>query len=129
VKSYRAFKSPWVGKPKASPDIKVTGSWFHNSVKVFVSWNGATEVETWRFDVGERVVSLAGGELDVDAAYLKLIPKTAFKASFGLALGKGKKNRYKYVRVAALDTNGDILGRTAVVEIKTRRVVSSVSVL
>jgi hypothetical protein len=98
-------------------------------VKVFVSWNRATEVETWRFDVGERVVSLAGGELDVDAAYLKLIPKTGFQASFGLALGKDKKNRYKYVRVAALDTNGDILGRTAVVEIKTRLVVSFVSVL
>ena len=41
VQSYRALKFPWVGRPAYPPSAVLSKG------KVFVSWNGATEVERW----------------------------------------------------------------------------------
>ncbi|KAK0887695.1 hypothetical protein LTR02_016984 [Friedmanniomyces endolithicus] len=47
--SYRAFKQEWLGCPGAKPDVRaerlVGGD--GDGTAVFVSWNGATEVEAW----------------------------------------------------------------------------------
>jgi hypothetical protein len=50
--SYRNFKFPWVGRPATPPDvygaamdINDTG---HVTTTAHVSWNGATEVKSWR---------------------------------------------------------------------------------
>ena len=50
--SYRNFKFPWVGRPATPPavygaamDVNDTG---HITTTAYVSWNGATEVKSWR---------------------------------------------------------------------------------
>lgn len=48
--SYRDFKQHWVGCPVSNPAVvaKSTG----NGVHVYVSWNGATDVELWKIYAG-----------------------------------------------------------------------------
>jgi hypothetical protein len=43
VNSYRAYKLPWTGKPRTKPDVHYDG----DGNKIYFSWNGATDVETW----------------------------------------------------------------------------------
>lgn len=44
VNSYRTYKDAnWIGKPKTKPNVMYHG----DDGIVYVSWNGATEVETW----------------------------------------------------------------------------------
>jgi hypothetical protein len=57
VMSYRAYRMPWSGHPAAPPDIaveKTTG----NALTVFASWNGATDVVSWRVLSGDAAGSL-----------------------------------------------------------------------
>ena len=48
--SYRDFKQHWVGCPTAKPDVVAESS--TGGVNVFISWNGATEVEAWEIYAG-----------------------------------------------------------------------------
>lgn len=99
VKSYRAFKSRWVGQPNTPPDIK-----FHAG-RVFVSWNGATEVKSW---------ILQGAELETakedDFIKIEELQKEGFETGFELHEMAGA-----FVRVVALDFTGKVLGITTVV--------------
>jgi hypothetical protein len=45
VQSYRTYKSPWVGKPSTNPDVFACKG--ANGTVVYMSWNGATEVQRW----------------------------------------------------------------------------------
>lgn len=45
VIAYRAWKSEWIGMPKWPPSIAVNDT--EDGTKIYVSWNGATEVETY----------------------------------------------------------------------------------
>jgi hypothetical protein len=45
--SYRAFRFPWSGRPSEDPAVAVEGG-PHDRVKLYTSWNGATEVEAGR---------------------------------------------------------------------------------
>jgi Arylsulfotransferase (ASST) len=51
--TYRAYRLPWTGRPTAPPDV-VTESEGDEDLTVFVSWNGATEVERWEVLAGSR---------------------------------------------------------------------------
>lgn len=42
VMSYRAYKADWTGRPSENPKVKFQDGTF------YVSWNGATEVRTWK---------------------------------------------------------------------------------
>jgi hypothetical protein len=51
--SYRVFRFPWAAQPATRPSVaeaKQPGG----AVKVFVSWNGATQVKDWRVRGGPR---------------------------------------------------------------------------
>ena len=48
VVSYRAYKGSWVGRPLTSPAAMVD-----RDNNIYVSWNGATEVVSWRLEVGD----------------------------------------------------------------------------
>ena len=111
VKSYRTFRSRWVGRPKTPPDIAIRWN------KLFVSWNGATEVAEWSLQAANSVTQ---GGLVTDFQEVKTIPKKEFEASF--ALDSVKK---PYVRVAALDGNGTILDYSGIMARKSRQYVSS----
>lgn len=110
--SYRAYKikrENWIGTPKTPPAAKEKG-W-----KIYVSWNGATEVSAWSLEVTRRTDEHGQDiweELDV-------IQKEGFENLFVLPSMSGSK-RY---RVAALDENGEVMRYSDVVEVDwTKRI-------
>jgi hypothetical protein len=64
--SYRAFRFPWSGHPTDEPAVAVEQG-AEDQLKLYASWNGATEVATWEVLAGTRqsrlesVVSVASG--------------------------------------------------------------------
>lgn len=46
--SYRAYRLPWKGTPASPPAIAVRSSTTAGADDVYASWNGATEVSSWR---------------------------------------------------------------------------------
>jgi Arylsulfotransferase (ASST) len=51
VESYRAFRFSWKGEPQSTPAV-VAETGEGDEVRIYVSWNGATEVATWRVLAG-----------------------------------------------------------------------------
>ncbi|MCJ1391747.1 hypothetical protein MMC18_004612 [Xylographa bjoerkii] len=47
--SYRNFKFEWIAQPAAPPDLFVYAQNCSTSPVFYASWNGATQVESWRF--------------------------------------------------------------------------------
>jgi hypothetical protein len=97
---YRAFRFPWSARPLSPPavlaDLNNTGE----ETIVHASWNGATEVSSWRVLAGAR-----SGTLEAQAT----IPASGFESSTTLP------KKYARVAVQALDSAGGVLGtsRTA----------------
>ncbi|MFL5760779.1 MAG: arylsulfotransferase family protein [Thermomicrobiales bacterium] len=57
VTSYRAYRLPWVGQPAEAPAVAAEqGEGTH--VKVYASWNGATEVAKWQVFAGDNADNL-----------------------------------------------------------------------
>lgn len=54
--SYRAFKGDWVGCPKTKPDVAVEKDGEY--LRVYASWNGATEVDSWSISTGSEKKNL-----------------------------------------------------------------------
>jgi hypothetical protein len=52
VESYRSFRFPWKGEPQTTPAV-VAESGDGDDVRIYVSWNGATEVATWQLLAGQ----------------------------------------------------------------------------
>jgi hypothetical protein len=49
--NYRAFRSPWVGRPTTPPAVVVRRH--VGKVLVYVSWNGSTETAFWRIEADD----------------------------------------------------------------------------
>lgn len=97
VKSYRIFKYwGWKGDPQWPPQAKVYQG------KVYASWNGATEVASWRVE-GLRV-----DEEDVD--HFQTIG-AADKDGFETAMEVPQEG-FSHFRVVALDAQGEVLRRS-----------------
>ncbi len=97
--SYRAFRSPWVGRPPGRPALAVarpSGS----SLTAYASWNGATEVAGWRLLTGPTADGLQPGSSTPRSGFETAIPVSGPAA---------------YVAVAALDSTGSTLGVSATV--------------
>ncbi|KAF2764692.1 hypothetical protein EJ03DRAFT_339586 [Teratosphaeria nubilosa] len=70
--SYRAFRQAWVGCPRGRPDVVAEGD--GGTTRVYVSWNGATEVAGWEVWGGGsegglrcvKTVGKAGFETEVE---------------------------------------------------------------
>jgi hypothetical protein len=87
--SYRAYRLVWHGHPTEPPAIAIAGD------KVYVSWNGATEVARWQVLAGKARDHLAvGGSA----------PKSGFETAIPLPASG------TYVAVRALDHSGKVLG-------------------
>jgi outer membrane protein assembly factor BamB len=85
--SYRAYRFPWVGRPSDQPTLTVDDG------TAYVSWNGATEVERWRF--------LAGDDAD-SARDVGTVNREGFETSTEIP-------NAPYVAVQALDADGNVL--------------------
>jgi Arylsulfotransferase (ASST) len=86
--SYRAYRFVWHGHPKDVPAVAIAGG------KVYVSWNGATDVTKWQ---------VLTGDAKDDLATAAAVPKSGFETAIALP-AKGR-----YLAVQALDANGRVL--------------------
>ncbi|PQE31127.1 arylsulfotransferase protein [Rutstroemia sp. NJR-2017a WRK4] len=91
VQTYKVVKKGWVGKPTTKPDVKVVRE------RVWVSWNGATEVRTWRIE-GKKEIE--GDEWRL----LRDVQKIGFETGI-----KFQYDVWCWVRLVALDEKGAVL--------------------
>lgn len=101
VSSYRVFREAWTGAPSEPPSVVV------ESGSVFVSWNGATEVKTWRVE-GASTDEAEKGEWN---AVLQ-VRKKGFETEIRLPLDVD----YAALRIVGLDADGAELGASEEVE-------------
>ncbi|MGP3970379.1 arylsulfotransferase family protein [Streptomyces sp. 6N223] len=97
--TYRAERATdWAATPAAPPDVAVgEAAGGDGSREVAMSWNGATEVESWRIEAGP-----SAGELDV----LETVDRTGFETRAEVDAPDGAE----VYRVSALDADGRVLG-------------------
>lgn len=95
MSSYRAFRFPWQAQPLSPPAVAASLNSTAEETIVHASWNGATEVASWRVLAGARP-----GSLTSKAA----IAASDFESSTILP------KKYAYVAVQALDAAGRVLG-------------------
>ncbi|KAL3455342.1 ASST-domain-containing protein [Aspergillus heterothallicus] len=48
IQSYRGYKANWVGRPRTRPDVFACAGGEEGETVVYASWNGATDVQSWR---------------------------------------------------------------------------------
>ncbi len=101
--SYRAFRFPWTGHPLQSPAVVARVTATKDETAVAASWNGATEVSSWRVLAGKSPSSLAPeGSM----------PDASFESSVILP------EAYAYAAVQAVGSSGQVLGTSATVAVQ-----------
>jgi hypothetical protein len=98
--NYRAFRFPWVGRPVTRPALIYRSA--RDGRKVFVSWNGATEVAAWQ---------LLAGQTAADLTVVDQAPKQGFETTFAAPRGM------RFGAAVALDRHGNQLGRSRTIRI------------
>jgi hypothetical protein len=101
VKSYRIFKKQWKGRPNTQPDVKAKDG------RVYVSWNGATEVAGWRV---ERAANGLDAEND-EFVSIKDVKRSGFETTIDL-----KKEELGHIRVVALDAANSVMARSVAIK-------------
>jgi len=101
--SYRAFRFSWSGHPLSPPVASARVLATGDSTAVFASWNGATEVSSWRVLAGPTPSSLT-----VQAR----MPDSGFESSITFPTA------YSYVAVQALSRSGRLLGTSSAVPVQ-----------
>ncbi|MFZ0975888.1 MAG: MFS transporter [Solirubrobacteraceae bacterium] len=91
--TYRAQLEPWVGQPLTPPTAAARQK--AGKTTVYASWNGATQVASW------KVLDGASGQTVAAAA----------KSGFETAIPVGQSHRT--FKVQALDAHGHVLGSTS----------------
>jgi Arylsulfotransferase (ASST) len=103
---YRAFRFPWSARPLTPPAVLASLNTTGEETIVHASWNGATDVASWRVLAGAHAGSLTARAL---------IPAEGFETSATLA------QRYAYVAAQALDSAGRVLGASGAVRVISYR--------
>jgi hypothetical protein len=104
--SYRSLKIPtsaWVGKPDSTPAIFTYANSSSLPTTFYVSWNGATQVTSWKFFGGND--TSVEGMVEVGSA-----TKAGFETMFMAA----EFAAYGYAQ--ALDADGNVLGLSPTVQ-------------
>lgn len=106
VKTYRSIKTfDWIGRPVYPPTAKMLGD------KIYVSWNGATEVGAWQLE-GRK-----SDAADTEWQTVDIRDKTGFEDSFTVPTMED----FVDYRVAALDRDGNFMRHSDSVEILDNR--------
>ncbi|KAK4506138.1 hypothetical protein PRZ48_004103 [Zasmidium cellare] len=118
VQSYRNLKFNWIGFPDTKPSLLLEGS------KLYISWNGATEVATWLLLGSDEHAGDYATGAPVQAEHedpkkrsiedALLMPKQGFETEYQIYKDDGLR---RYVRVVGLDREGTPLGTSNVVDI------------
>lgn len=98
-KSYRAFRQTWTGLPSETPAVAVERR--PGRVRVFASWNGATEVARW---------SVRGGSSRHSLSKLGTARRTGFETTIEVAAPAN----LRFFDVQALDRTGKVLATSPV---------------
>jgi hypothetical protein len=107
VFTYRAERATdWVGTPATAPDVAWSEQAGDGSRELHMSWNGATEVDSWRIETGEA----PGGESRLTT--LATVERTGFETDAEVTAPDGSEA----YRVSALDADGDVLGARTLTE-------------
>lgn len=101
-------KGPWTGKPLTKPVVLVTGG------KIFVHWNGATEVAEWQLQAQLHSSQDDALSKSPDFHGVARFQKTGFETAIDTQLF----DRDTKFRIAALDRRGNELGYSTVFELK-----------
>src|SRR5215218_5708508 len=100
-RSYRAFRFPWRGYPTDRPAAAAERA-SEEEVRLYASWNGATEVESWEVLAGPRPDRLEPlGSVTRDGFETAILARSA----------------EPYVAVRARDRTGRILGTSESIEL------------
>jgi hypothetical protein len=99
---YRAFRFPWTGHPLSPPTVLASLNNTSEETIVHASWNGATDVSSWRVLAGKRTGALAA--------------QTTIQAS-GFESSTILPKKYADVAVQALDSAGHTLGTSPTVRV------------
>jgi hypothetical protein len=103
--SYRAYRFPWAGTPAGPPAIAaIAGS--AGAATVYASWNGATEVASWRVLGGSAPSATPGHAL----ASIAEAPRSGFETAIAVA------HPQPYLRVQALSSTGAVLGTSPAIK-------------
>jgi Arylsulfotransferase (ASST) len=92
--TYRAYRMAWSGRPTSRPDVALVGD------KVYVSWNGATNVARWQVISNNRQV-------------LARVKKAGFETAIPF-----KARGATFIGVQALDRRERLLGESKAVQLK-----------
>jgi hypothetical protein len=98
VQFHRAFRVAWSGQPTGVPYAAASRT--SSGTIVYASWNGATEIASWRVLAGP-----SPGALQAVAA----------RGSNGFETGISTSSTQAYFAVQALNSSGRVLGTSAVV--------------
>ncbi len=96
--SYRAFRLPWTAQPASAPTVTLATAKAGGARVAYVSWNGATEVASWR---------VLAGRTEHGLAPLTTAARTGFETAIPLA------SPGPWFQVQALDRAGAVLGSSA----------------
>jgi hypothetical protein len=99
--SYRAYRLPWSGHPPGRPALAASAA--HGGEVLYASWNGATDIGSWRVLAGASAGTMAP---------LAGAARSGFETAIALPAGAGP-----YVAVQALDAAGDVIGVSAAVQL------------
>ncbi|KAJ5731792.1 uncharacterized protein N7483_006300 [Penicillium malachiteum] len=102
TKSYRVFRGDWIGLPTQPPDVAIEDE------MLYVSWNGATEVDRWQLEV----------KGDDDSFFIfSQVFTTGFETEIELTsqLLQGSS-----IRVLGLDIEGNTLGSSDVLQLTSQ---------
>lgn len=113
VQSYRAYKQNWQGFPDWNPSISAVGNGTDNTT-VYMSWNGATEIKQWAILASNSSSSLATAD-----NLWKNVTKTGFETNVTVGTNA------RYIRAAALNADGEVLGATGIVDINDGSIASA----
>jgi Arylsulfotransferase (ASST) len=105
--SYRSYRLPWAGTPEHPPALAFQPG-APNAGTVYASWNGATQVVSWRVLTGASATSLQA---------ITITPRSGFETAIALPGGTVGP----FLAVQALDGSGNVLGTSASVEEPTLR--------
>ncbi len=101
--SYRAYRLPWAGQPARQPAVAVRPG-AHGGLDILASWNGATQVASWRVLSGASTGALRA---------LAQAPRTGFETAIPLAHASA------YVELQALDLGGAVIGASKALTLKS----------
>lgn len=112
VQGYRGFRSAWTGYSGEDVAVLALGA-SSGEVSIYVSWNGDTETDVWRF-------YLVHGETGVQRKYLGEKKRTSFETEFHASLDLSSEAGRVFLVAEALDREGKILGSSRVTGLSDR---------